>query len=57
MCPADTIIGIVPEVTVNTLSGCTQAHVFAPWLLHQVLLFIAHIYTMQYVELRGYCPV
>ena len=30
---------------------------FAPWLLLQVLQFIARINTVQYVEFRGYCPM
>ena len=49
----------------NTLSGrtCTalarhsDGRVFAPHRLQQVKRFLANIYTVQYVDLRGYCPV
>ena len=43
--------------TGSALAWHTQRSVFAPRLLQKVLRFVARIYTMQYVEHRGYCPV
>ena len=48
-----------------TLSGRTgsalarhiQGRAFAPRLLLQVFRFVARIYTVQYLELMGYCPL
>ena len=48
----------------NTLSGRTGStwvwhtcgRVFEPRLLQQVLRFVGRVYTVQYLELRGYCP-
>ena len=43
--------------TGSALARHTQGRVFAPRLLQQVLQFLARIYTVRYVELRGYSPV
>ena len=43
--------------TGSVLDWRTRGHVFAPRLLQQVLRFAAHIYTVQYVGLRWYCPL
>ena len=42
--------------TGSALAWHTQGRVLAPRMLQQVLWFVAHIYTLQYVELRRYFP-
>ena len=42
--------------TGSALAWHTRGHVFKPRFLQQVLRFVTRIYTVQYVELRGYCP-
>ena len=49
--------GTLSGRTGSALVCHTQGRVFAPRLLQQVLRFVARIYTVQYVELGGYCPV
>ena len=43
--------------TDSALAWHTQGRVFAPRLPQQVLRFVARIYTVQYVELSGYCSL
>ena len=42
--------------TGSALVWHTRGRVFQPRLLQQVLRFVGHVYTVQYVELRKYCP-
>ena len=39
--------------TGSALAWCTRGRVCKPRLLQQVLRFVARVYTVQYVELRG----
>ena len=54
---ADTALVAAQAVRWPGILKDTQGRVFAPGLLQQVLLFVARIYTVQYVELREYRPV
>ena len=42
--------------TGSALVWHTHGRVFEPRLLQEVLRFVAGIYTVQYVDLREYCP-